>query len=107
VNEAAASGLPLIISDRCGCAPELVQQDVNGFTFDPYEEGELTQRLTAISSLPESRLVEMGEASARIVRSMGPAQFAEGMEKAVRLALSRDRNTSIMNRFIAKALRYL
>ena len=25
VNEAIASGLPVIVSDRCGCAPELVQ----------------------------------------------------------------------------------
>src|SRR6266487_3765140 len=33
VNEAIASGLPVIVSDRCGCVPELVNG--NGFIFDP------------------------------------------------------------------------
>ena len=37
VNEAAAAGLPLIVSERCGCAPELVRQGVTGFLFDPYD----------------------------------------------------------------------
>src|SRR6266404_856516 len=32
VNEAIASGLPVIVSNRCGCVPELVQG--NGFTFE-------------------------------------------------------------------------
>ncbi len=40
VNEAIATGLPVIVSNRCGCAPELVNG--NGFTFDPTNEDELT-----------------------------------------------------------------
>ena len=35
VNEAMAAGLPVIVSERCGCAPDLVRNGVNGFTFDP------------------------------------------------------------------------
>src|SRR6266481_4423615 len=35
VNEAIASGLPVIVSERCGCVPELVRG--NGFTFDPMD----------------------------------------------------------------------
>jgi glycosyltransferase involved in cell wall biosynthesis len=35
VNEALASGLPVIVSERCGCAPDLVRNGINGFTFDP------------------------------------------------------------------------
>jgi glycosyltransferase involved in cell wall biosynthesis len=35
VNEAMAAGLPVLVSDRCGCAPDLVEVGVNGFTFDP------------------------------------------------------------------------
>src|SRR6185369_3826531 len=38
INEAVASGLPVIVSNRCGCAPELVNG--NGFTFDPTNEHE-------------------------------------------------------------------
>ncbi len=35
VNEALASGLPVVVSSRCGCAEELVQEESNGFIVDP------------------------------------------------------------------------
>ena len=35
VNEAMATGLPVIVSNRCGCVPDLVAEGKNGFTFDP------------------------------------------------------------------------
>ncbi len=38
-----ASGLPVLVSNRCGCAPDLVQEGVNGFTFDPYNIEQLAQ----------------------------------------------------------------
>src|SRR5208337_5127598 len=34
-NEAMASGLPVLVSNRCGCATELVEEGRNGFAFDP------------------------------------------------------------------------
>ena len=43
VNEAMASGLPVLVSNRCGCAQDLVKDDVNGFTFDPYDIEQLAQ----------------------------------------------------------------
>ena len=36
-----AAGLPVLVSDRCGCAPDLVKDGVNGFTFDPSDVEEL------------------------------------------------------------------
>src|SRR5438034_4140182 len=51
VNEAIASGLPIIVSDRCGCVPELVQG--NGFTFDPMNEHELAARLFKMAALSD------------------------------------------------------
>ena len=35
VNEAMVCGLPVIVSDRCGCVPDLVHDGQNGFVFDP------------------------------------------------------------------------
>ena len=37
VNEAMASGLPVLVSRICGCASELVEEGFNGFTFDPLD----------------------------------------------------------------------
>ncbi|MBN1638895.1 MAG: glycosyltransferase family 4 protein, partial [Ignavibacteriales bacterium] len=35
VTEAAASGLPLIVSNKVGSSPDLVKHDVNGYIYEP------------------------------------------------------------------------
>ena len=50
VNEAMAAGLPVLVSNRCGCAPDLVQDGVNGFTFDPYDVDRLAELMLKVSS---------------------------------------------------------
>jgi glycosyltransferase involved in cell wall biosynthesis len=85
VNEAVASGLPVTVSNRCGCAPELVAN--NGFTFDPLNEHELASRLMEMASLPDQDLQDFGEASRRIAARFGPDRFAEGLERAATMAI--------------------
>jgi len=85
VNEAIASGLPVIVSDRCGCAPELVNG--NGFTFDPTNEDELTGRLLKMASLSGEERKQLGENSYRIAANFAPERFGEGLERAARMAM--------------------
>jgi glycosyltransferase involved in cell wall biosynthesis len=80
VNEAIASGLPVIVSDRCGCAPELVNG--NGFTFDPTNEHELADRLFEMASLSDQERQGLGENSYRIAPNFAPERFGEGLERA-------------------------
>jgi len=86
VNEAIASGLPVIVSDQCGCVPELVNG--NGFTFDPFDEQELVDRLLEMASLSEHDLECFAEASCRIAAHFGPDRFAEGLERAAMTAMN-------------------
>lgn len=86
VNEAMASGLPVIVSNRCGCVPELIQDGVNGFTFDPSDEQELTSHLVALSAMPEEERVKLGKASQRIVAGYGVERFASGLKEAAEMA---------------------
>src|SRR5205823_7578307 len=58
VNEAIASGLPVIVSERCGCAPELVRD--NGFTFDPTDEHVLASQLLNMASLTDREQKPLG-----------------------------------------------
>jgi glycosyltransferase involved in cell wall biosynthesis len=85
VNEAIASGLPVIVSERCGCAPELVQD--NGFTFDPTNEQELAARLLEMASLSDEQRRQLGDASYRIAANFAPERFGEGLESAVNMAM--------------------
>ena len=45
VNEAMSAGLPVIVSEPCGCAPDLVHNGENGFTFDPLNASQLAKGL--------------------------------------------------------------
>jgi glycosyltransferase involved in cell wall biosynthesis len=85
VNEATASGLPLIVSDRCGCAPELVNG--NGFTFDPMNEHELTARLLEMASLSDEERKHLGYNSYRIAANFAPECFGDGLERAASVAM--------------------
>ena len=85
VNEAIASGLPVIVSNRCGCVPELING--NGFTFDPTNEHELTARLLEMASLSDEERKHLGDNSYRIAANFAPERFGEGLERAASVAM--------------------
>jgi glycosyltransferase involved in cell wall biosynthesis len=85
VNEAIASGLPVIVSERCGCVPELVQD--NGFTFDPTNEDELATRLFEMALLSDEERKHFGDNSYRIASNFAPERFGEGLERAATVAM--------------------
>ena len=86
VNEAMASGLPVLVSNRCGCAADLVQEGVNGFTFDPLNVEQLAQLMFQVSGF-RFQVSEFGAASARIIAGWGPERFASGLMQAAECAL--------------------
>jgi 1,2-diacylglycerol 3-alpha-glucosyltransferase len=85
VNEAIASGLPVIVSDRCGCVPELVQG--NGFTFDAFDEHELAAQLLSMPSLSDDERRSLADASYKIAANFVPERFGEGLEQAASTAI--------------------
>src|SRR5574338_165912 len=86
VNEAVASGLPVIVSDRCGCVPELVNG--NGFTFEATNETELAARLLEMASLSREQRNQLGDNSYKIASNFAPERFGEGLERAARAAMT-------------------
>ena len=82
VNEAMAAGLPVLVSDRCGCAPDLVHENINGFTFNPYDTNSITDAMMRITRLSAERLVAFGVASQRLILEWGPQKFGQGIEQA-------------------------
>jgi len=85
VNEAIASGLPVIVSNRCGCAKELVNG--NGLTFEPTNEHELTSGLLHMASLSDQERKHLGDTSYKIAANFTPERFGEGLERAARVAM--------------------
>jgi glycosyltransferase involved in cell wall biosynthesis len=85
VNEAMAAGLPVLVSDRCGCAPDLVDEGRNGYTFDPNAADEIAEYMEAVAR-GRSHAERMGQASREIVDDWGPDRFGRGLQRAVERA---------------------
>ena len=83
VNEAMAAGLPVLVSDRCGCAPDLVDQGRNGFCFDPLDVNVLTDLLHRMERMPETQRMAMGRASEEIVSRYSPEGFGASITRIV------------------------
>jgi glycosyltransferase involved in cell wall biosynthesis len=86
VNEAMASGLPVLVSSRCGCAHDLVREGLNGFTFDPLDTEQLAQLMLKISAAG-FRLSDFGAQSRHVIAGWGPERFGTGLKAAVTAAL--------------------
>lgn len=76
VNEAMAAGLPVLLSKNCGSAQDLCHIGINGFLFDPLNDGELAELMLLVSS-NKVDLKSMGEASKRIIANYTPERWAE------------------------------
>lgn len=92
VNEAMASGLPVLISERCGCVSELVKDGVNGYKFDPYKVNEIVKLLTKITICGEGVRSAMGQESQHLISDWSPETFASSMKQASEIALNGNSN---------------
>lgn len=84
VNEAMVCGMPVIVSQTCGCAADLVRKGVNGFTFDHARQAELEEHLSFFIRKPD-RITGMGQESLKLI-----APFASGPVAAQMAAAYRD-----------------
>ena len=105
VNEAMAAGLPVIVSNRCGCVPNLVAEGKNGFTFDPGSVESLAKLMLDMCHFSKRRLEDMGAESQRIVEGFTPAHFATGAEQAIDAAKAAPiRRSSLFSSLLVKTL---
>lgn len=85
VNEAMASGLPVLVSRRCGCHEDLVTEET-GWTFDPFCSDAMAQALERTAQ-SHARWPAMGRAAAALIAQWDLARFSSGVMQAVRFAV--------------------
>lgn len=86
VNEAMAAGLPVLVSNRCGCSEDLVTPDT-GWSFDPGRPGALREALAA-AAREHWRWPTMGQNAARHVEAWGLDRFSRELLATLRMALA-------------------
>jgi glycosyltransferase involved in cell wall biosynthesis len=84
VNEAMASGVPVLVSSSTGCAPDLVIEGQTGFIFDAEHPIELAELMLRFSS-GKVDLTAMGQAAQAHIAGWGTNRFAVGLGKCLQV----------------------
>jgi glycosyltransferase involved in cell wall biosynthesis len=85
VNEAAACGLPLVLSDRVGAARDLLRDGENGMLVPAGDVDAAADALRRLAADPELR-ARMGTHSRELARGFGYGPSVENLLAAVREA---------------------
>jgi len=87
VNEAAACGLPLVLSDRVGAAHDLLRDGENGFLVAAGDVDAASAALRRLADDEELRRAQ-GARSRELARDWGYGPSVEGFRAAVREAVA-------------------
>jgi glycosyltransferase involved in cell wall biosynthesis len=86
VNEAMACKRPVLVSKKCGCVPDLVEENVTGWVFEPGDTGDLEMKELLQKTLnDQSRLKAMGE---QIWTKLQPYSYETVIEQMKSINLS-------------------
>lgn len=77
IHEFAAAGFPIICSSEVGAHTAFVENDLNGYIYDPQLAGELKQALKKIMCIDSDKLYEMGKKSNDKAKLITPSSWAK------------------------------
>jgi glycosyltransferase involved in cell wall biosynthesis len=84
INEAMASGLPVLSSRNVGAAEELVVEGKTGFLFDPGDVNSIAESLFKMFTMSEAERQKMGVAAREMLECKVPSRaFGEGLAKVL------------------------
>ena len=82
VNEAMASGKAVLVSNKVGCAADLVKNGVNGYVFESGNEDDLVKKLKVLAA-DKATLSAMGRQSFQIIREWSFEKQVEAIATAI------------------------
>lgn len=82
VNEAMACGKPVLVSDKCGCAVDLVEPGKNGYVFRAGDRRDLIEKIQLLIDR-KTELPKMGAHSFEKIQDWSFDAIAETVEKEV------------------------
>ena len=82
VNEAMACGRPVLVSDKCGCAVDLVEAGQTGYVFRSNDINDLTEKISWMLE-HKDELKEMGTNAFQKIQDWSFEHIAEAIEELV------------------------
>ena len=95
LNEAMACGLPAIVSDSVGCAPDLIEEGLTGFTFPVGDVDQLAHRLAAVADM-KARGHDFAPALAAKLQAYSVRAAVEGTIQALTETIEKRRTSCKM-----------
>ena len=89
VNEAAACGIPAVVSDAVGCAPDMIDEGLTGFTYPVGDVEALADRMLAMKSLCEKKPTAIRQALGKKMVNYSMKKATEGLERALEAVTKR------------------
>lgn len=86
VNEAMAAGLPVLVSSRCGCFEDLVQDGITGFGFEPTNASQLANLMLKLSA-SDIDTQQIGQNALAHIQNYSPEHFAKNLIAATNYVL--------------------
>ena len=83
VNEAMASGLPILLSNKVNAAATLLKEGVNGFSFDPLSSKEIADAIFSFTDLDDKSRNEMSKHSLTLIDTMSYEQMVQNLVTAL------------------------
>jgi glycosyltransferase involved in cell wall biosynthesis len=81
INEAMACGRAVLVSNKCGCAADLVQEERNGYVFKSEDSEDLSSKIS--SMLDKNKLLAMGRASFDIIQNWSYNEIIQAIQGLV------------------------
>jgi hypothetical protein len=91
VNEAFACGIPAVVSDAAGCAPDLIDERETGFTYPAGNVQTLAQKAQTAKRICEKDPEKFKQSINKKLFSYSMTKATEGLEAAIDKFLKRSR----------------
>lgn len=88
INEAMASGLPVICSKYAGCSTDLIVDGENGWIVDPMDVSDMVQKLQMAWEKRDNK-EKIGKASQELISSLNISRMADCFRRAVEYVFSK------------------
>ena len=105
INEALASGLPVLCSENVGSAPNLLSGKHVGYMFDPFSSEDLENKMMTI--VEEIKTIDFSVNAKRVISEWGRDKYAKNIRLASEKAINIYRRKGIMRRLFLRLFIYL
>jgi glycosyltransferase involved in cell wall biosynthesis len=86
VNESLSYGCPVVVSNVCGCVPDLVIDGVTGYSFEAGNVDELFRALRSVTKMAADR-VAVAKNCLKVISGFTPnraaSQILDGCERII------------------------